>query len=170
METNMFKFYFTIFSGLFSWSFTHAQKMPSFKTIQQKFNACCRDLTSSQITAKEATQNHKKYLFVDARSKEERSISTIPGSITPSQLESTVLNKPVIIYCTIGYRSGKLTAKLIEKGYKDIYNLEGGILAWTWANGPLIDINQKQTKKVHTWSDDWNLLPKNYQGTSQPSP
>ena len=39
-------------------------------------------------------------------------------------------NKPVFVYCTVGGRSKKASAKLHEMGFKQIYNLEGGIMKW----------------------------------------
>lgn len=42
-------------------------------------------------------------------------------------------NKPVFVYCTVGGRSKKAAAKLQEMGFKQIYNLEGGIMKWNAA-------------------------------------
>lgn len=37
---------------------------------------------------------------------------------------------PVFVYCRSGGRSGKAAKKMKEKGFKSVYNLEGGIIAW----------------------------------------
>lgn len=42
--------------------------------------------------------------------------------------------KPVYIYCRSGMRSAKAGKTLEEMGFKEIYDLKGGILAW---KGPL---------------------------------
>ncbi|MDT8346203.1 MAG: rhodanese-like domain-containing protein [Flavobacteriaceae bacterium] len=39
-------------------------------------------------------------------------------------------NKPVYIYCRSGNRSYKASIKLAELGFKQVYDLHGGILAW----------------------------------------
>jgi len=39
-------------------------------------------------------------------------------------------SKPVIVYCKSGNRSGKCAAKLKEKGFVKIYDLDGGIAKW----------------------------------------
>ena len=39
-------------------------------------------------------------------------------------------SKPIFIYCLSGGRSKKAADKLEELGFKNIYNLEGGILKW----------------------------------------
>lgn len=39
-------------------------------------------------------------------------------------------DKPVYIYCRSGVRSAKAGKALEEMGFKEIYDLKGGILAW----------------------------------------
>lgn len=39
-------------------------------------------------------------------------------------------NKPVYIYCRSGNRSYKASIKLAQLGFKQVYDLSGGILAW----------------------------------------
>jgi rhodanese-related sulfurtransferase len=36
----------------------------------------------------------------------------------------------LFFYCTTGYRSKRVSAKFAEKGFANIFNLEGGIKAW----------------------------------------
>ena len=45
--------------------------------------------------------------------------------------------KPVLVYCLSGGRSTKAAALLTKKGYTQVYNLDGGILAWTNASLPV---------------------------------
>ena len=40
-------------------------------------------------------------------------------------------NKPVYVYCKVGGRSLKVSNKLIQVGFKNVYNLEGGFLRWS---------------------------------------
>lgn len=42
-------------------------------------------------------------------------------------------SKPVYVYCKSGGRSAKATSKLTEMGFKEIYELDGGILQWNAA-------------------------------------
>lgn len=39
-------------------------------------------------------------------------------------------SKPVFVYCKVGGRSAKAADKLAEMGFKEIYNLDGGIMKW----------------------------------------
>ncbi len=42
--------------------------------------------------------------------------------------------KPVYLYCRSGNRSGKAAKLLLELEFKEIYDLEGGFLAWEKQN------------------------------------
>lgn len=39
-------------------------------------------------------------------------------------------SKPVFVYCKVGGRSAKAADKLAQMGFKEIYNLDGGIMKW----------------------------------------
>lgn len=39
-------------------------------------------------------------------------------------------NKPTFLYCASGGRSGSASKIMVEKGFKQVYNLNGGINAW----------------------------------------
>ncbi len=39
-------------------------------------------------------------------------------------------SKPIFVYCKVGGRSAQAANKLAEMGFKEIYNLEGGIMKW----------------------------------------
>ncbi|WP_293893478.1 thioredoxin domain-containing protein [Flavobacterium sp.] len=39
-------------------------------------------------------------------------------------------SKPVFVYCKVGGRSAQAADKLAELGFKEIYNLDGGIMKW----------------------------------------
>ena len=45
-------------------------------------------------------------------------------------LDKISKDKKVVIYCRSGNRSGVITQALEAQGFKNIYNLKGGILAW----------------------------------------
>lgn len=39
-------------------------------------------------------------------------------------------SKPVFVYCKVGGRSNQAAIKLLELGFKEVYNLDGGIMKW----------------------------------------
>lgn len=46
-------------------------------------------------------------------------------------------SKPVYLYCRSGRRSGSAMEMMQEMGFKEIYNLNGGIIAWSEADLPV---------------------------------
>lgn len=102
-------------------------------------------------------------ILVDARTAEEQEVSMIKGAITQKEFESRAeefRSKKVVVYCTVGYRSGMYTKELREKGF-DAYNLRGGILLWTHHGGELIH-NETKTNRIHVYGSMWNLAPRSW--------
>lgn len=53
-------------------------------------------------------------------------------------------DEPIYLYCNTGYRSEKAANILVENGYKNVYNLEHGIMEWELKNFPVVaDLNAK---------------------------
>ena len=48
-------------------------------------------------------------------------------SVNADKLDKTI---PIILYCRSGKRSSMSANKISKLGFKEIYNLEGGILEW----------------------------------------
>ncbi len=78
-------------------------------------------------------------VIVDARNDYEANVGTFEGAITlpihtfkefpkaSKQLER-YKNKKIVMYCTGGIRCEKASAYLKEQGFKDVYQLDGGII------------------------------------------
>jgi thioredoxin len=47
-----------------------------------------------------------------------------------AQAEKLDRNRPVFVYCLSGGRSANAASKLTEMGFKQVYNLQGGIMTW----------------------------------------
>lgn len=58
------------------------------------------------------------------------------GGNFEQQISHLDKNKPVFVYCQSGRRSASAAAKMRESGFKEVYELDGGILAWRSANLP----------------------------------
>ena len=64
-------------------------------------------------------------------------------------------NATIIVYCSIGVRSEIIGKKLLKMGYKNVFNLYGGIFEWSNHNLPVYDSDDKQTQNVHAFSKEW---------------
>lgn len=86
----------------------------------------------------------KDLLIIDVRSPEELREGKIENSTLIPFMDIMRGNytipqgRPLLLICAVGGRSYAAMQILAQKGYKEIYNLQGGIAAWKQANLPLI--------------------------------
>ncbi len=115
------------------------------------------------ILKPEQISNLKKFQVLDTREIEEFEVSHLQGAkwvgydtFTLKNVEDLDKDKPVLVYCTVGARSQEIGKKLQEAGFKQVYNLYGGIINWSNENQPLFKDNSS-TKQVHTFSRLWGV-------------
>ena len=65
-------------------------------------------------------------------------------------------SKTIIIYCSVGYRSEKVTKKLEKVGFKTVYNLYGGIFEWYNQGLPIVNNDGRETDKIHAYNEKWS--------------
>lgn len=131
-----------------------------FKKNTRKFPAV------PTITVDEARRRlgEGNIVLVDVRSPTEQQVSMAEGAITAGEFDRTKTQhagKTVVTYCTVGFRSGHLADALRGQGW-DAYNLEGAILGWVHGGGTLVCADGP-TKRVHTWSGGFDLLPEGFE-------
>ncbi len=105
----------------------------------------------------------EKIVLIDVREPQEQAVSMLPTAIraeTVSELPRLNRDQILVPYCTIGYRSARFARELRE-AWPNVFNLEGGILAWCHAGLPLLS-GSVSTRTVHVYASDWNLLPDGY--------
>ena len=81
----------------------------------------------------------QKPIILDVRTYEEFVEKSIPGAVLanilePSQfmdiIEKIEKDLKILVYCRSGVRSEKACSILDQMGFKETYNLKGGILEW----------------------------------------
>lgn len=83
-------------------------------------------------------------LLIDVREDEEWEDHRIDGAILMpmSEFDSADVpdaqGRPIVIMCRSGRRSEAVARKLLREGVTDVFNLEGGILAWEEASFAVI--------------------------------
>lgn len=82
-------------------------------------------------------------IFLDVRTPKERSRGYIPGSqlVSFNDLAMGKLplpkEKPILLVCAVGGRSYVAGKILSQKGYREVYNLSGGVKQWYQSGLPL---------------------------------
>lgn len=92
-----------------------------------------------KITTDEASKmiGKKNTILIDCRTPEEFASGHIPGAmlLPLDELEKTVgeldKSKTYVVICRSGNRSTTFTDSLNSKGFKHVYNVQGGMNAWT---------------------------------------
>ncbi|MBT8191170.1 MAG: rhodanese-like domain-containing protein [Saprospiraceae bacterium] len=93
--------------------------------------------TKSVIELKAMIDTGQSFQLIDVREPYEHEFSNIQGELIPlntltGNFERIDKDKPVIIYCRSGARSGQAVMFLeAQLGLDNLYNLDGGILAWS---------------------------------------
>jgi rhodanese-related sulfurtransferase len=54
----------------------------------------------------------------------------MPLKELPDHISELDKNKKIIVHCQMGGRSSRATAYLLDQGFKNVFNLRGGIQAW----------------------------------------
>ncbi len=55
----------------------------------------------------------------------------LPLHLLPQNLHQLARDKMLVLYCQAGARSAQACSYLALNGFKNVYNLRGGIQAWT---------------------------------------
>ncbi|MBE9063926.1 rhodanese-like domain-containing protein [cf. Phormidesmis sp. LEGE 11477] len=122
--------------------------------------------------------------LIDARKPEEYAVSHLLGAYrakTIPEVDKLGISKdtPIVVYCSVGYRSARLGQALRAAGYRAI-NLEGSIFQWAnehrplvteplvtkgsvtgslvTGQGPPIAEGTRATHEVHPYNTFWGML------------
>jgi len=87
----------------------------------------------------------KDFQLVDVREDFEYEMSNLGGELIPLGgvlIESGKIdkNKPVVLMCRSGKRSAMALMQLEQQGFTNLYNLQGGILAWQQQIDPTLSV------------------------------
>jgi rhodanese-related sulfurtransferase len=115
------------------------------------------------IGVKELSEHRQEYVLLDAREVKEYEVSHIEGAKNVGYdhflLENVAnLDKktPIVVYCSVGYRSEKIGEKLKAAGFSDVKNLYGSIFEWVNQGLPVVASDNKPIAKVHTYNKLWS--------------
>lgn len=95
-----------------------------------------KEMTVSEL--KDLMDAKKDVILIDVREQHEWDEDYIEGAILlpksefPGNLKSfnAYKDKPIVLQCRSGRRSFDVGLVLLQNGFSDLSNLEGGILAW----------------------------------------
>lgn len=135
-----------------------AELLPS---IRKQFPQV-RQLTTADLAAWLQSTNRVPPILIDVRAREEFDVSHLPGAQRAQSLREVRRivgsnSQPVVLYCSVGYRSSDLATRLLKAGITNVFNLEGSIFAWANEKRPVV-CGKREVKAVHPYDEKWGQL------------
>lgn len=136
------------------WSLINAE-------IRRKFPDVAR-ITTAELAQWLADKGRTPPILLDVRTAPEFQVSHLAGAVRiepgsdPEQLHLPNV-RPIVTYCSVGYRSAKMAKQLRARGFRNVQNLQGSIFAWANENRPLVR-DGKPTDRVHPFNAFWGRL------------
>jgi rhodanese-related sulfurtransferase len=122
-------------------------------------------LSVDELSALVSDPERDQPMLVDVRTPEEFAVSRIPGARNVPTGEGFVatfaavsLEREIVLYCSVGYRSSSAAISLHRAGYRRVRNLEGSIFEWANSGHPLEKPNGSPTRLVHPFDPEWGRL------------
>lgn len=102
----------------------------------------------NEITVQELKEKIDKgedFQLIDVREDFEYETSNLGGQLIPLggiliESEKISKDKPVVVMCRSGKRSAAAIMQLEQRGFTNLYNLNGGILAWAAEIDPTLNV------------------------------
>lgn len=145
------------------------------RSLRIKFNDV-RWITPEELAAWMEDKNRPQPVLLDVRTPAEWKVSHLPGArrIDPAADAEAAGNglpkeTPIVAYCAVGYRSGKIAERLRNAGYENVQNLDGSIFQWANEHRPLVSQGQP-VSRVHPYNAVWGRLLKPEVRASLPDP
>ena len=100
-----------------------------------------KEITVSEL--KKLKDNNADFQLIDVREEHELEICEIGGTHIAmgevmDNLDKISKDKQVVIHCRSGARSGAICQALETSGFNNVYNLKGGIIAWSTEIDPSV--------------------------------
>lgn len=130
-------------------------------TIRRKFPGV-RQLSTQDLAAWLADPSRPTPILIDTREPKEFAVSHLPharhaASLAAVQALNLPKSQPIVVYCSVGYRSSSLAEQLTQAGYSQVANLEGSIFAWANEGRPVYRGTNTVTE-VHPYDAKWGQL------------
>jgi rhodanese-related sulfurtransferase len=123
-------------------------------------------ITTDSLAERLGEPDAKRPLLLDARSPDEYAVSRLAGAVRidpdtarHAALDTLAADAPVVVYCSVGYRSAGVAKRLRERGFTNVANLKGSIFRWAAEGRPVVR-EGRRVEAVHPYDATWGrLLP-----------
>lgn len=102
--------------------------------------------------------------LLDARAPQEFAVSHLDGAHPAPTVDEALRhlngahkNEPIVVYCSVGYRSAAIVERLAAEGFTQVHNLDGSLFQWANEGRPVYR-DGRVVEEVHPYDDKWGVL------------
>nr|WP_279344256.1 rhodanese-like domain-containing protein [Gramella jeungdoensis] len=139
----------------------HVHSQQSVGELLEKYNS--GEVPYISVEELRMYQLDSNVLILDAREPEEYEVSHIKHAtfIGYNEFDISYLAEypkeiKIVVYCSLGVRSEEIGNKLQKAGFKNVWNLYGGIFSWKNKGYKVVNPEGEETEKVHAYSRHWS--------------
>lgn len=115
----------------------------AFKTISPKSVRALLDTACHTVIID--VRSEKEFMSETGHLDDARRIGYDSISARVKEIEE-FKDRPILVYCRTGGRGAKAAESLVKQGFTQVYNLDGGIMAWDKAG--MIVVREKQSTQT----------------------
>jgi len=161
----MKKYMYLVLFVFFGWS-----QVSTAQVANSSYKLMLKTLLSHtvpEVVVTDAPTPSENIYYLDAREKREYEVSHIQDAIwigyddfKGERIADIPKDSKVIVYCSVGYRSERISEKLLEMGFSDVSNLYGGLFEWMNEEKEVVTgegTEQTPTNQVHAYNRIWGV-------------
>lgn len=121
-------------------------------------------ISPAELAAWRQDSARSQPLLLDARTSPEYQYSHLAGArrIDPIRpllrhMEAFARDTPIVVYCSVGYRSARVARWLGRQGFTNVRTLEGSLFAWANEGRPMVT-DGRPVMQVHPYNEFWGRL------------
>jgi rhodanese-related sulfurtransferase len=147
------------------WGIFHVRQPSSMQAmkeeVRRKFPGVPQ-LSTKELAEWLVDSKRSPPLLLDVRTEAEFGVSHLKGAQRVSTDDVAALeipkDRPVVVYCSVGYRSSSFAAQLQQRDKNaKVYNLEGSMFQWANEHRPIYK-GETEAHEVHPYNEKWGQL------------
>ncbi len=148
------------------WWHTHHNRLTwaSVNTLIHRQFPNVKQMTVAQLHTWLTDPGHKPPVLLDVRTNIEFQVSHLhharwinANQTIPQTMADVAKHQPIVVYCSVGYRSSAYAQRLMAHGFTNVTDLHGSIFQWANAGLPVYR-NGAIVHYVHPYDQHWGEL------------